>query len=512
MQARPARPLPLALALGALALLASEIPYAVGRASSPPGSRFGGVVSFADDFGMYRSFLRQAAEGRLLFHDRFAHEPHSAAFFNAEFLAVGLCQRLLRLTDAQTLFLWRAAGALLLAAGFAALAGEALAEPRARRAALGLFLFGGGLGWAHLPWHDAPLDLRLGIHPFFQVLANPHFSLPHGLLLFALAGVLRSERETAEGPAWRAGIWLLAAGSVRPYDLLTAWVALPVFAALGRREPGVPRRRLLPLLPTLPALAYFGWLFGQHEVFRYWAQQGRLEPVSPLAHLLALGLAAPLAAARVLRGRLAPSGQLLLVLSATLFALVHAQRVAAWLPFSPQLAIPSMAPLVLLAAPLLAPLRGAALAAVLVLNAASSVALVAERSRAARHPGFHVRESELRALAWLAGAVTPGEVVLANREISNRIPGLSSASVVAGHYALTPRFPERLAEVEAFLEGRLAAAEARALLDRLRVRWIVLTRRERDSGAGWRAAALPGCEPVYREGGIAIVAVRSPGR
>jgi len=65
------------LAVAAALFLLTELPYASGRAASPPEHRFLGMLRNVDDLNMYFSFIRQAAEGHVLFEDRLTHLPHA---------------------------------------------------------------------------------------------------------------------------------------------------------------------------------------------------------------------------------------------------------------------------------------------------------------------------------------------------------------------------------------------------------------------------------------------------
>src|SRR5262249_51122975 len=107
------------LLAAALVFAVTEIPYAVGRASAPPGSSFDGFIASSEDLHAYFSFARQAAEHAGLFENRYAPASHDPAYFNLEWLVVGWCVRLFG--DPGAFVVWRAAGALLLASGFWAL-------------------------------------------------------------------------------------------------------------------------------------------------------------------------------------------------------------------------------------------------------------------------------------------------------------------------------------------------------------------------------------------------------
>jgi hypothetical protein len=504
--------------VAALVFAIGEIPYLAARAASPPEHRFGGVLQWVDDLNMYFSFIRQAADGRFLFANRLTHLPHDPAFFNPEFLAVGLLMRFTGASDTTAFAIWRAAGILALVLGFTALL-WATRTPHAQRSlALLLFLLGGGLGWLALVLGlEGPrLDLDSGFQPFAQMLLNPHFSLPHGLVLLFLASWCRGEQEGRT--AWYAAASLVALleGLIRPYDLLTLWIALPAAVLMtpdARRTPRSTLPRALPLLATLPALAYFVLLFRTHPAFRHWASQAGAPPPSFAAHAASLGLMGLVGLWRLARWRSHPLGaheRPLLAWLVAVFAVVHSTRLVPWLPFSPQAGTSGMAPVVLLALPALPSLPwsslGAArwaLAGLLAANCLSSAVILQARTKVAstHFNYYHLRTAELDAFAWLARNARASDVILANYKDGNRLGRFVSSRVVLGHYSVTPASASIQAGVEAFLAGALDDDGARRMLADWNVRWVYYSPRAYPSPVLHR---VPWCARRYRERGIAI--------
>jgi hypothetical protein len=497
--------------------LVGEVPYAAARAASPPEHCFGGVLLWVDDVNMYFSFVRQAAEGRWLFENRLTHVPHAPAFFNPEFLAVGRLERWTGLEDIVAFEAWRGAGVAVLLAGFCALLGAAEVSPGQRWLALGLFALGGGFGWLAVLL-DLPglrLDLHSGLQPFAQMLLNPHFSLPHGLVLIVLALFLQGERTGRSRWYVAAAAVALLEVLVRPYDLLTLGIALPLYVLLaGPRTARVTLRRALPVLGCLPAAAYFFYLFRLHPVFRYWASQGRTDPVSFPEQAAAFGLVGIAAAGRILAWRarpLAPAEKLLLAWLLAAIAVVHLWRLAPWLPFSAQAGSTAMAPLVVLALPVLPAPGGSArwwggrpgLIALVGVNALSSAVLLYERtSVVTTHINYyHLRRAELDGFAWLRAHARPEDVVLADEVEGNRLGRFASSRVVLGHWSVTPQSEALRVAIDAFLKGGIDAEEARRLLGAWRVRWVYSSPRTYPRAA---VSELPECARRYQERGIAV--------
>lgn len=516
------RPCVLASLVAVAVFLIGEIPYAAARSASPPLHSFGGLLRWVDDLNMYFSFIRQAADGSWLFENRLTHLPHYPVFFNPEFLAVGMLMRLSGVTDTTAFTLWRASGTLALVAGFLALLRATRVPPAQRILALLLFLLGGGLGWLAVLFGSDRfrVDLESGFQPFAQALLNPHFSLPHGLVLLFLALLCHGERDGRARFYVAAAVVALVGALIRPYDLLTLWIAVPAFALVA---PGPSRTRrstalrALPLLITLPAVVYDFFLFRIHPVFRHWASQGRVEPPSWMEHVASLGLVGLVAAWRLTRHRAFPLGatdRLLLAWLGAVFAVVHGSRLVPWLPFSPQAATTSMAPVVLLALPALSWSASAGrarwgLAGLVAANSLSSAAILHERTAvvSTHFNYYHLRDAELEAFLWLSRNARASDVVLASYQDGNRLARFVSARVALGHYSVTPASESIRAGVERLLDGRLDTNGARRMLAGWNVRWVYYSPR---AYPGATVDRLPWCERRYRERGIAIYECDAP--
>jgi hypothetical protein len=504
---------------------ATELPYANGRRCADAGHHYDGLIAYSDDIHAYLSFARQSAEGAFLFENRYAAEAHRPVFFNLEWLLVGKAMRWFG--DPAILTAWRVAGVGLLVFGFWTLS-RLLPRPEARWIALALFCLGGGFGWmaevvrALTPTEPGALAFLqmdqggFGLHPFVQMLQNPHFAVPHGLVLFALAFLVAGEKTGQTSAFALAGVMALLAGLSRPYELLAFSLVVP---ALHLVSPSVLDRRravqralvLLILAPAwLPVLVIW-----TEPSFRPLAQQGQMPVVSLPAHLLALGISVLLLAVRVVRDRglplRTPEDRLLLLWSAVIFLLVHANRFIPALAYSPQLMVTSLGPLVLLATPVIAggePARGLRRhwvpVAILALALPSSALVLVKRFREAAEPYFQFSEGERQAWEWLGARTRPSDLILATAESGNRLPRHVSARVFAGHWTLTPDYGRRKKDADAFFQGRLSPREALALVRTWDVDWVWVGPTERSMGGWAREDFAAGCDESYRLRGVRI--------
>ena len=509
------------LLAAALVLAATEIPYAVARASAPPGSSFAGFISNSEDIHAYFSFARQAAEGRWLFENRYAPASHDPAYFNLEWLVVGWCVRLFG--DPGAFLVWRAAGALLLASGFWALT-SAFDRKSVRLFALALFSLGGGLGWVlptahmlHVPiaaaWRALGsfpyTDQSWGVQPFVQVLSNPHFSTVTGLVLLSLALLVRAERTRRATTYVAAGCVALLACLSRPYELLLFLAVVPALHLLSGEIADVRAgaRRACTLLVLAPALWPIS-VIARNPSFHTWPGGAEM-PVVPLAgYLVLLGPAVLVLLVRILHARSLPfrepAERVMLLWLAAALVLSQANRITDAIPYSPQILISCMAPVVMLAVPAVAG-RAWLAALVLALALPSSAITIARRCHEATvFPSLFVTDGEREAWTWLAREARPSDLILATETSGNRLPRHVSAHVVAGHWVWTPASRQRQGETIAYFSGRMRPEAAAAYVRDLGVDWVWVGPPERKLGGSDEPGFAPGCTPCYDRLGVRI--------
>src|SRR4051794_22448863 len=70
-------------------LIATSVPYLIGYASAPPGGEFLGPITGRNDYCVYLSWARQAADGQFFIRNLFTTEPQHTLQFNGLFLLLG---------------------------------------------------------------------------------------------------------------------------------------------------------------------------------------------------------------------------------------------------------------------------------------------------------------------------------------------------------------------------------------------------------------------------------------
>lgn len=495
----------MALAWALVGALVS-LPHLVAALDPPPGRAFAGTFHWIDDLYNYASFVQQAEDGQVRFRNKLLLEDHDGTLINVEWTLVGWLSR----ACGRRPFLAYRLFALAALAGLLAAADRALRRaglPASHRfPALMLVSLGGGLGGILFDFTPRPIfrsaDLYVGFYPFLEALANPHWLAATWLLLESLLafGGPPSRRGTLRAIALGTAL-----GLVRPYDL--ALLAAAHLAALvATAHPREWLRRALPLAGLLPVVLYNYRVFYASPTFRTFGAGGTAYASPPSSDLLwALGPAAIAAMAGIPRAAASESGRLV---RAQLWAWASIAVLIVWLQpvtFSLQFAVGAGLPLLVLGAIGLARLGPSALAAAVL--AFSSSSFVETRIVLRPDPNWHVPAERMAAARMLRLACRPGDLAFVPADIGLYALGLTSCKPFVSH-PWEPDHAERQAIAAAFYTTLSPAARS-AILDRLRVRHLLLPG---DPGAvpeGWLGVATPFRQAARTGGGDRTISLYS---
>jgi hypothetical protein len=504
------------------------VPYVVGVLGDTPDSRFLQTLIYETDFNSYCSFVRQARDGAWLFSNQFTPERHAPAFFNLEFLVAGKLAASFGWSAGAALQVQRAGATVLFVLAVAWLGSLVLASARFRWLTVLALTSGGGFGWvAHLlgggplPRDIRPLDLFAGLHPFFWMLLQPHFLAAQLLSVVALACFLEAEAGSGRRFYPLAGLAAAACGLARPFDMLHLQaLSVLYFLAMWRREPQRTLRdawpRLLLALVPLPVLLYQFWLFRFHHVFSWWGRLNVVPPPSAWSLTTGMGLSLLFV---ILGAMTRPSarepGRLFFATAA--LAAVTLLYGYPWLSFSLQFVTTLTVPAVLFAAtslekrllPLLEGKPGAAwaLAALLLVNAFTSLSLAAQSLRDVRSGKHRIDGESAAILEWLRAHSAAGDVVMAGPDTSNRIPRFTPASVFCGYQFSTVDYWRKLPQQQRFYDARTRDVTRLRMIRTFGVRYVVHGAEERR--AGYDPATSPFLAEVFRAGDAAVYEVRA---
>lgn len=511
-----------------------SVPYWCAVHFAPEGYKFSGVVTYVPDQNMYFSFISQANEGAFVMRNKLTDMWHEPVFVNLEFWLVGFLQRIFGLSQNAVYHVWRLLGVLLMGVGFGMLATLVLPDARRRRVAIAVFFLTGGFGFVFalldalhlisfntLQW--GMLDMRFGMLPLQQIITNPHFSFPHGLILIAYAFFVKGERS---GNVWHyvwCGVMFNIIGLVRPYDIIPPVVIFPLYALAVNGGWRIDVRqwvvRMLPLLMIVPVFLYNVWLFSLHPVFKYWASQGHNAGSLPAIHwhYMVYGVVGVVAIVRLVQARgqrLGYTGRFLLLWFGVTFVFIQLGKVVPALGWSPQIGVYLAAPLTLAACSLrlgwLAPhrlLANVVIIVVVLVLVVSNVAVVGYHCRKfvthTNAMGFYTSVAELDAMKWLQQQYKAGDVVLADVPSSQRIARNTSYAVVAAHYSVTPRFAQQAALGARLLADTLITTGSIPMPDTVRVQYVYI---KNDSLS--RPASMPYLTKVYTNKEVTILKVK----
>lgn len=530
-----------ALFAGAAAFILSAVPYFLAESKTPPGRKFCGQVAYTEDQKMYFSFIRQAYDGKWAFNNRLTNRKNGDVFVNLQFLLVGRLMNIFHLSENAVYQLWRFLGALCLFGGFAFLASLFEFSNRRWFLALCIFGFGGGFGIfpaaagaAHLL--SKPLvrtlspDLWSGLHPFQQILANPHFSLPHGIMLIGFAVFLLAENRRKVPYYYLSGLIFFLNGFFRPYDLITVAVIFPCYACIAsignRFDLTRIGERMVPALMILPALGYHIWLFKFNPAFKYWSLQGHniASLPAPWWHFAGFGLAGFLAIIRILKIKKQPLSKnehFLIAWFGVIFFLEYIGLCIPSLGFSPQVGVPIIAPLILLGIAIkdlsfrgcdIHSVTGRRLAMGIIglsvlLGMAGAVFYYGMRILRSSDPmAYYVNAGELAAWQWMNKNLEPESVVCALPNTSMNLGKYTSLCTIAGHYSVTPEYKKHEAEVLEFFSEQPAKEKIREFMSGNSVSYLYLGPLEQEKSP-LKTAAFPWLAPLYKNSTVTILKV-----
>jgi hypothetical protein len=527
------------LAVSGVVFLLGSIPYYAAYERQTGELKFLGQIAYPEDQNMYFSFIRQAYDGALIFKNRLTYLQHTPVVINVQWLAVGLLERFARLSENQVYQVWRFAGMLTLVSGFFVLSSLFFAPGRRRFLARTLFFFGGGLGFFVLAAYathliDEPVlrnniaDLAGGGNPFQQMTSNPHFSFPHGIMVWGFALFLWAELRNKKALYWVSGCMFALNGLIRPYDLISVALIFPVYAIVEIFCCGFNKKRfflrLIPALIILPFLLYNVWLFKMHPIFGWWSMQGLNAGVMPplYKNIQIFGIAGVLALVRIFfafrRQPLSSGERFLLVWFISIFGLIHVGIILPVLGFSPQLGISLTGPLVLLgmATALPSALRTVKLrrwfidrttSVILLFVFAGSSGVIAYFTLRflpnRNNDAYYARSEEVAAWKWLNHEGVKDKVILASPKNSSRLCKYTSAATVVGHYSVSPRYEYFTASIKRHFSGSDPDPEACGMLSTWNVDYIFIGQGD-DSVITAEALKIPCVSPVFHQGGVTI--------
>lgn len=539
----------------AIALFLSTLPYLIGYAASRPDYQFVGQAYNIDDFCVYLSWTRQAADGHFYARDLFTTEPQKNVEFNALFLVLGQIVRFTRLPIGIVLQATRiVAGGVLLALIWRFYRMSAAGSPAARVTALGLASLGAGFGWLFWPaWADKnagsfPADVwQPEAFTFLSIYYSALFAVSTVLILIALYSALRGEQTGRTRYAVYAGLCGLILGNIHSYDVVhiaSAWgLFLVVKTILERRFDAASwGRAVLAGAISIPSVAYQFWVFRADPAFHARAEVPTWTPPFQY-YILGYGLTLILAIIAVLlllagrRTRIVEqftdrvSAIFATSWSVGVFILIYAWHVA----FQRKMIMGEDIPLCLLAGAAASFLtrkwpgkwQATALGALVLISFPTNALflyrdythIMQDRSETSLSP--YLTGYDLDALGWIRANSAPGDGVLGFPELMVFVPGYCDRAVYLGHWSETPSFGEKVRAFARFAREDTTDRDRIAFLRETGCSYLVYpndvtalvaTGVAQPGFANFAASAPAYLVPVHRNKFYTIFAIRLPGR
>lgn len=272
----------LAGVFGGLAVL----PAFAALTGSAPGTLPIGTAIAVDDQMVYAAWMRQAAEGRFLFENRFTLDAQPGLTFHLYFLVMGWVAKIVGIPWA--MLLARLVFSALFVFGLVGLQERLGWKPAAIKTASVMACFGAGVGW--MVWQSfgllikdpgvalqsifagrLPIDVwQTEAFAFPSALANGLFLASLWLILVVFKAVL--DARTDARAALRGALAYGVLANIHSYDALLVGMVLLAFAAIQFSRKTLDKTWFMRCLGivagAIPAAAWLGYVLQQDAVFQ----------------------------------------------------------------------------------------------------------------------------------------------------------------------------------------------------------------------------------------------------
>ncbi len=498
------------LAVSGLAMLLANLPYLLGYLSAPAGFVYAGVAVAPGDILSYLSAIRQGMNGSWLYHIPYTFYEHGGVPAYTYYLALGHLARMMRLAPQAMLHLARIGGSLFFLVTLYRFLGKYFRTRCWRRYAFLLAVFSSGLGWLLLALGGyLSMDLTVPeANTFFMLMGNAHFPVALAcLLLFWSSLIDRGEPSGARRNGGRLQAFVAAGVLANLQPFIFALALIVASLALGARwarSGALPRESVVRVVAAVAAgVPMAGWItlgMMRDPLGYQWLLQNKNLTPHPGYVLSAYGLLwipAVLGATSILGKKSFRTILLLTWLLTTLaglYAPVDFQRRLS-LGLHTAIAISAVLGLQRMLGRYKPHLqeRARQLFFVAVIPTNAALVLLYSAGILARNPQLYMTRGEYEALAWLDAHFQQVDVVLSSTELAVFIPAFTDHRAVSGNAFSTPNAKETEAEVRSFFSAEIGEAERERMLQKWRVKYILVGERERSSGIGSLSLGLNNC-------------------
>ncbi|MGH2582065.1 MAG: hypothetical protein ACRDFQ_04125 [Anaerolineales bacterium] len=448
---------------------------------------FGGFLINPIDNNSYLTKMRQGYNGNWLFTLPYTADSGEGTAINLYYIFLGHVARAAQFSLIFTFHLARVVGALLLAIALYGLVSSMVEQSSTRMFALGLVLFGSGLGWLAILIGLLTSDFWVTeAYPFLAGLANPHFTIGLALQVWLLTPVARATPSAFMKVSTFLAVFLLSViylfGWLVTASVLGAWTLWKLYLKSAQREDW--QRLLLVGVAGAPYAFYAWWTVNHHAALAQWNAQNVTPAPSPLDLLISLSPAlilALLAIPGIFKSKETRFQFLLIWLFVDLL-LVYSP-----LNLQRRLISGIFVPVALLAVHWIHGSSARSRISFLVLfilSIPTNILILtgALQAVAANAPQLTIYQPELAAFSWLEESAPPGSLVLAGPETGLLIPAYTDARVVYGHPFETVNAESKKSDVTEFFSGQLTSVETISYLQSEGIDYLFYGPREREIG------------------------------
>ncbi len=528
--------LAIAIAWSAFAAMLTLLPYLAGNSLAPAGTKFMWFIGNNLDQNSYMAWIKQGAEGRFLFEDKFTTEPQSGLFFFPFFLLLGwIC----RLTGLAPLAVYHGAR-ILLAFTLLLLAyvfsGRFIKDPKQRIYFLILLSISSGFGWlfqdkVSLNPETNPFTLTAAdmwiteTITFTTMLTKPLFTVSVISMLGIFSGMLNAFESGKAKYAVFAGLAGIFLALTHPYDMVTVYGVLALLCVFIYFGPGgknaLPKTLLLFSLfffLTLPAMLYEYLFFTLDPVFREWGKANLTVSPNPYSYLIGFGLVGLAALYYSVKKGFKPEPE-----ERLLFAWALAFILLTYFPvkFQRRLVLGVHIPLCLLAVKALYSYalpafkknmpglkKQIVLSAFIILAVPTNIIFIIDdlKDTAAFPENYNIREADYQTLRWIDNNIPEGHTFISSFLMGVYLPSETGSKVYAGHYDQTIDWERKRREIRAFYSARVSIKERLDFLKANKIEYVLLGTWEKLQGKPEFPAE--DFEKVFDNGSAAVFRVK----
>ncbi|OGF51268.1 MAG: hypothetical protein A2044_06590 [Candidatus Firestonebacteria bacterium GWA2_43_8] len=469
------------------------IPYAIGKTYTPKDMVFTEFIASNYDQESYMAWMKQAADGKILFEDKYTTEPQSGMFFHPLFLVCGRIAGLLNMDMITAYHGMRLLFGILMLLFIYYFSAHFIKDVTTRKYFLVFISLAAGWGFLApnpVVWFNQynimSLDMWITEASTFLIfLTKPLFAFALILILAIFLLMLKAFETGKSKFVYYAGVLGILLALTHPYDVFSVYAVLFVFLLAKK---AVLKEYLLFFLfaaVSVCGLAYQAVLFTYDPVFKEWSKTLTATP-NPLSFVIGYGFAGIFTILYLFDKKWSKD-------KSNLFLLIWIISIlaASYLPlrFQRRMILGLHVPIAILGVkyffecliPKLKkfrPLKNlkpiTIFIILMVLSIPTNVRYIYDcyTDMKINVYNYNIHQDDVTALRWMDANTDKKDAFIASRIIGMYIPAWSGNKVYAGHYDQTVNYTSKLKEIKVFFEGKVDVSTVKEFLEANRISYI----------------------------------------